>query len=78
MHSLQNTAGDTKGALVFDDDGVRVLVFDRHWLTPDVQYSSLETDGFDWIAEFETEPNLSPPPIYGFTFWSDSLRFHKV
>ena len=62
--SLQNTAGEVKGALVFDDEGVRIFVFDRHWLTPEVQYASLETDGFDWIVEFDTEPQFLDSSTY--------------
>ena len=62
--SLQNTTGEIKGALVFDDEGVRIFVFDRHWLTPEVQYASLETDGFDWIVEFDTEPQFLDSSTY--------------
>ncbi len=62
--SLQTASGEVKGALVFDDEGVRVFVFDRHWLTPEVQYASLETDGFDWIVEFDTEPQFLDSSTY--------------
>ena len=62
--SLQTLTGDVKGALVFDGEGVRVFVFDRHWLTPEIQYASLETDGFDWIVEFDTEPQFLDSSTY--------------
>ena len=62
--SLQTADGQVKGALVFDGEGVRVFVFDRHWLTPDVQYSVLETDGFDWIVEFDAEPQFLDSSTY--------------
>ena len=67
--SLQTTDGQIKGALVFDGEGVRIFVFDRHWLTPEIQYAVLETDGFDWIAEFE-----SGTTVFRFIdLYSDSL-----
>ena len=62
--SLQTVSGEVKGALVFDGEGVRIFVFDRHWLTPDVQYASLETDGFDWIVEFDAEPQFLDSSTY--------------
>ena len=62
--SLQTTNGDIKGALVFDSDGVRIFVFDTHWLTPEVQYATLESDGLDWMAEFETEPQFFDSTTY--------------
>ena len=62
--SLQTQDGQIKGALVFDGEGVRIFVFDRHWLTPEIQYAVLETDGFDWIAEFESEPQFLDSSTY--------------
>ena len=50
--------------MVFDGEGVRIFVFDRHWLTPEVQYAALETDGFDWIVEFDTEPQFLDSSTY--------------
>ena len=62
--SLQTTDGQIKGALVFDDEGVRIFVFDRHWLTPEIQYAVLETDGFDWLVEFDAEPQFLDSSTY--------------
>jgi len=62
--SLQTSAGEIKGALVFDAEGVRIFVFDTHWLTPEVQYATLESDGLDWMAEFETEPQFFDSSTY--------------
>lgn len=62
--SLQTVDGQIKGALVFDGEGVRVFVFDRHWLTPEIQYAVLETDGFDWIVEFDAEPQFLDSSTY--------------
>ena len=62
--SLQTSAGEIKGALVFDTEGVRIFVFDTHWLTPEVQYATLESDGLDWMAEFETEPQFFDSSTY--------------
>ena len=62
--SLQTADGQIKGALVFDGEGVRIFVFDRHWLTPDIQYALLETDGLDWIVEFDAEPQFLDSSTY--------------
>lgn len=62
--SLQTSTGEIKGALVFDAEGVRIFVFDTHWLTPEVQYATLESDGLDWMAEFETEPQFFDSSTY--------------
>ncbi len=62
--SLQNAEGDIKGALVFESSSVRILVFDRHWLTPNVQYASMITEGMDWIVSFDTEPQFFDEQTY--------------
>ena len=62
--SLQNEKKEIKGALVFVQNEVRVMVFDRHWLTPEIQYSSIAHDGLDWLISFEAEPQFFDVPTY--------------
>lgn len=62
--SLQNERGEVKGAMVFVQNEVRVMVFDRHWLTPEVQYSTVMQDGLDWLISFDSEPQFFDVPTY--------------
>ena len=62
--SLQNEQNEIKGAFVFVQNEVRVMVFDRHWLTPEIQYSSIANDGLDWLISFEAEPQFFDVPTY--------------
>lgn len=61
---LQNQDGEIKGAIVFDGQEARVFVFDRHWLTPEIQYVPIVEDGLDWILEFESEPQFFDESTY--------------
>lgn len=61
---LQNQDGEIKGAIVFDGQEARVFVFDRHWLTPEIQYVPIVEDGLDWILEFDSEPQFFDEATY--------------
>ncbi len=61
---LQNQQGEMKGAIVFDGEEARIFVFDRHWLTPEIEYVPIVEDGLDWILEFESEPQFFDEPTY--------------